>query len=462
MSRSLWALTRQHASAGADRPGRDERGSCSLAFVASSAKQYLLTVLIMAGLVGLALVPSPALAASGSHADHAARGASASTQPDGLMVLAFGSGYASPAGSRQVRALQHRLARAGFIPGPFDGRYGRLTRAAVMRFQAARGLVVDGIAGPITLGVLGIHGRVLYPGSGYAGNGSTRVQALQRRLRRAGFSPGPVDGRYGPLTEAAVARFQAAHGLTVSGIAGPVTLARLARHARHAGHAGHAQHPAQTGHKQPSTAKPHSTAKPTSTAKPHSTSNPKGTAKPAGHPKHTPSTQAGTHKAPVSSQPSSNQTRSSASGSSSSSPSIGLVLLILALGVLIGVAGSWLVRGLHGPGSPEPKDPDTVTGPGGVADEPAIIPARDEEPATVPTRDDEPAPVPARDEEPVVVPARDEEPVAVPARDEEPATVPARDEEPATVPARDEESGGRAGRSYTRSNPDSGGRYTDR
>ena len=230
MSRSLWALTRQHAPAGADRPGRDERGSCSLAFVASSAKQYLLTVLIMAGLVGLALVPSPALAA-GSRADHAARGASASTQPHGLMVLAFGSGYASPAGSRQVRALQHRLARAGFIPGPFDGRYGRLTRAAVMRFQAARGLVVDGIAGPITLGVLGIHGRVLYPGSGYAGNGSTRVQALQRRLRRAGFSPGPVDGRYGPLTEAAVARFQAAHGLTVSGIAGPVTLARLARQA---------------------------------------------------------------------------------------------------------------------------------------------------------------------------------------------------------------------------------------
>ena len=77
-----------------------------------------------------------------------------------------------------------------------------------MRFQAARGLVVDGIAGPITLGVLGVHGRVLYPGSGYAGTGSTRVQALQRRLRRAGFSPGPVDGRYGPLTEAAVTRFR--------------------------------------------------------------------------------------------------------------------------------------------------------------------------------------------------------------------------------------------------------------
>ena len=111
-----------------------------------------------------------------------------------------------------------------------------------------------------------------------------------------------------------------------------------------------------------------------------------------------------------------------------------MVLLILALGVLIGVAGSWLVRSLRGPGSPEPKDPDTVTGPGDAADEPAIVPARDEEPAPVPARDEEPAVMPARDEEPVVVPARDEEPVVVPARDEEPVVMPARDAEPAVEP----------------------------
>ena len=422
MSRSLWALTRQHAPAGADRPGRTERGSCSLVVVASSARQYLLMVLVMAGLAGLAVVPSSALAASGSHADHAAGGVSASARPHRLMVLAFGSGYGSPTGSRRVRALQHRLARAGFVPGPFDGRYGQLTRAAVMRFQAARGLVVDGIAGPITLGVLGIHGRVLYPGSGYSGNGLTRVRGLQRRLRRAGFSPGPVDGRYGPLTEAAVARFQAAHGLTASGIAGPVTLARLVReHARHGNPAaGHAHHPARTGHKQPSTAKPTGTAK------------------------HTPSTQhahAGTHKAPASSQPSSNPTPSTSS-SSSSSPSIGLVLLILALGVLLGVAGSWLVHGSRGSGPREGDHADTVTGPADAADHPDTVTgpadAADHPDAVTGPADaaDEPATVPARDAEPVAVPARDEEPATVPARDEEPATVPARDEEPVIVPAR--------------------------
>ena len=106
------------------------------------------------------------------------------------------------------------------------------------------------------------------------------------------------------------------------------------------------------------------------------------------------------------------------------------------------MAGSWLVRGLRGPGSREPKDPDTVTGPGDAADDPddrhRPSDAADHADAVTGPADaaDEPATVPARDEEPVAVPARDEEPATVPARDEEPATVPARDEEPVIVPAR--------------------------
>jgi peptidoglycan hydrolase-like protein with peptidoglycan-binding domain len=147
-------------------------------------------------------------------------------------ALASGSGYDSPGGSARVRALQRRLARAGAAPGPIDGLYGPLTEQAVTHFQAAYGLQVDGIAGPLTWAALSAPTAVLHPGAGYESGGSAPVLALQRRLVRAGAAPGPIDGLYGPLTEQAVRHFQAAHGLQVNGIAGPQTIARLQSQAR--------------------------------------------------------------------------------------------------------------------------------------------------------------------------------------------------------------------------------------
>lgn len=52
-----------------------------------------------------------------------------------------------------VSVLQQRLTRAGF-PAPPSGWYGDTTTAAVRAFQRARGLVVDGIAGPRTRNAL--------------------------------------------------------------------------------------------------------------------------------------------------------------------------------------------------------------------------------------------------------------------------------------------------------------------
>ena len=65
---------------------------------------------------------------------------------------------------------------------------------------------------------------VLGPGSGFP-TPSRAVRSLQTKLTANGFSPGPVDGRFGPLTKSAVERFQQADGLAVDGIVG--------RHTRH-------------------------------------------------------------------------------------------------------------------------------------------------------------------------------------------------------------------------------------
>ncbi len=55
--------------------------------------------------------------------------------------------------SEQVSALQKRLTAAGFTGGE-EGVFDQATKAAVVQFQKAKGLKVDGIVGPQTLEVL--------------------------------------------------------------------------------------------------------------------------------------------------------------------------------------------------------------------------------------------------------------------------------------------------------------------
>ena len=61
---------------------------------------------------------------------------------------------------------------------------------------------------------------------------SARIAALQIGLRARGFEPGPIDGVRGPLTRAALVRFQRRAGLRADGKLGPATRRALGARGR--------------------------------------------------------------------------------------------------------------------------------------------------------------------------------------------------------------------------------------
>lgn len=59
------------------------------------------------------------------------------------------------------------------------------------------------------------------------GSSGPNVEFLQKALAALGVNPGPIDGVFGPKTEAAVQRFQKKAGLEADGIAGPKTMGAI-------------------------------------------------------------------------------------------------------------------------------------------------------------------------------------------------------------------------------------------
>lgn len=149
----------------------------------------------------------------------------------------------------QVTSLQKKLQAAGYFNGEATGYYGSVTQSAVIKFQKAKGLNPDGVAGKETLKALesnsseapalstkvapqkeatGDSSQVSSsPVALKQGNKNSQVTSLQRKLQAAGYFDGPVTGYFGSLTQAAVIELQKAKGLNPNGIADSETLKAL-------------------------------------------------------------------------------------------------------------------------------------------------------------------------------------------------------------------------------------------
>lgn len=84
--------------------------------------------------------------------------------------------YRTQTGSGQrhddVRCLQQALNEHGVDSGPVDGWFGPVTAAAVVAFQAANGLTVDGEVGAETAGALGVWDASSRPAAAASSSGS--------------------------------------------------------------------------------------------------------------------------------------------------------------------------------------------------------------------------------------------------------------------------------------------------
>lgn len=121
-----------------------------------------------------------------------------------------------------VEEIQTLLKLYGYNPGEIDGSLGVKTRNAIERFQKDLGLKTTRFADKETWTRLKI-----FKDKELIKDNDLNIVLIQQVLQRAGCNPGPIDGKRGARTDAAIKNFQKKVGIKVDGKVGYQTLTQM-------------------------------------------------------------------------------------------------------------------------------------------------------------------------------------------------------------------------------------------
>ncbi|MDO8516178.1 MAG: peptidoglycan-binding protein [bacterium] len=151
--------------------------------------------------------------------------------------LTLSEGSRGPA----VVELQTVLKTLHYFTSTVTEYFGPITKAALIRFQIEMGITdLLGVVGPKTRVALGLTYvppvSVSDPGTALVsftspslseGSSGEAVRQLQTVLKNLGYFTSTVTNYFGPITKAAVIKFQIAKGIDPIGVVGPITKAAL-------------------------------------------------------------------------------------------------------------------------------------------------------------------------------------------------------------------------------------------
>jgi peptidoglycan hydrolase-like protein with peptidoglycan-binding domain len=134
-------------------------------------------------------------------------------------------GFSPNSAQESINELQERLQAQGFLSN-ISGKFDLETEEAVIKFQKANNLQVDGIVGPLSWACL-FYPKLYRNQKSMSPKLQDAVKELQIILNEEGFFKKEPDGYFSRETERGVKRFQRTYGLKDDGIVGAATWAVL-------------------------------------------------------------------------------------------------------------------------------------------------------------------------------------------------------------------------------------------